>query len=85
MLALKDQHKVSEQSADLVQNLKDMLVRRIYEHAISLSSNKCVFLNTSLGRKYHPILEDNNGDDVGTWKSNHKGPNVDANEWLSCD
>jgi len=85
MLALKDQHKVSEQSADLVQNLKDMLVRRIYEHAISLSSNKCVFLNTSLGRKYHPILEDNNGGDVGTWKLNHKGPNVDNNEWLFCD
>jgi hypothetical protein len=60
-------------------------MKRIYEHAISLSSNECVFLNTSLGRKYHPILEDDNGDDVGTWKSNHKGPNVDTNKWLSCD
>ena len=85
MLASKDQHKVGEQSADLVQILKDMLMKRIYEHAISLSSNECVFLNTSLGRKYHPILEGDNVGDVGTWKSNHKGPNVNANEWLSCD
>jgi hypothetical protein len=60
-------------------------MKRIYEHAISLSSNECVFLNTSLGRKYHPIVEVGIGGDVGTWKSNHKGPNVDANEWLICD
>jgi hypothetical protein len=30
-------------------------------------------------------LEGGNGCDFGTWKSNHKGPNVDANEWLFCD
>jgi hypothetical protein len=60
-------------------------MKRIYEHAISLSSNECVFLNTSLGRKYHPILEGGNGGDAGTWKSNHKGPNVDAHKWLFCD
>jgi len=80
MLASKDQHKVGKQSADIAQILKDVLMRRIYEHAISLSSNECVFLNTSLGRKYHPILEDDKGDGVGTWKSNHKGPNVNANK-----
>jgi len=85
MLASKDQHKVGEQSADLVQILKDVLMKRIYEHAISLSSNECVFLNTSLGRKNHPILEGGIGGNVGTWKSNHKGPNVDATEWLFCD
>ena len=85
MLVLKDQHKVGELSAGLVQILKDVQMKRIYEHAISLSSNECVFLNTSLGRKYHPIVEGDNGCDVGTWKSNHKGPNVDANKWLSCD
>jgi hypothetical protein len=85
MLASKDQQKVGKQSADLVQILKDVQMKRIYEHTISLSSNKCVFLNTSLGRKYHPILEDDNGGCVGTWKSNHKGPNVNANKWLSCD
>jgi hypothetical protein len=85
MLASKDQHKVGEQSADLVQLLKDVQMKRIYKHAISLSSNKCVFLNTSLGRKYHRILEDDNGGDAGTWKSNHKGPDVNTNKWLSCD
>jgi len=85
MLASKDQHKVGKQSADLVQILKDVLMKRIYEHAISLSSNECVFLNTSLRRKYHPILKDNNGGNVGTWKSNHKGMNINANKWLSCD
>ncbi len=85
MLAYKDQHKVGKQSAGLVQILKDVLMKRIYEHAISLSSNECVFLNTSLGRKYHPILEVGIGGDDGTWKSNHKGPNVDANEWLVLD
>jgi hypothetical protein len=37
MLALKDQRKVSKQSADLVQILKDVQMKRIYEHAISLS------------------------------------------------
>jgi hypothetical protein len=57
----------------------------IYEHAISLSSNGCVILNTSVGRKFHPILEGGIGGDVGTWKSNHKGPNVNANEWRVCD
>jgi hypothetical protein len=62
-----------------------MQMKRIYEHAISLSSNECVFLNTGLGRKYHPIVEGGNGCDVGTWKSNHKRPNVDANVWLVCD
>ena len=67
------QHKVIELSAGLVQILKDVQMKIIYEHTISLSSNKCVFLNTSLGRKYHPILEGGNGCDVGTWKSNHKG------------
>ncbi len=30
-------------------------------------------------------MEGGNGCDVGTWKSNHKGPNVDANTWLVCD
>jgi len=85
MLVLKDQHKVGELSAGLVQILKDVQMKRIYEHAISLSSNECVFLNTSLGRKYHPIVEAGNECDVGTWKSNHKGPNVDANVWLVCD
>ena len=75
MLVLKDQHKVGEQSAGLVQILKDVLMKRIYEHAVSLSSNECVSLNTSLGRKYHPILEGDNGGKIGTWKSNHKGPN----------
>jgi hypothetical protein len=30
-------------------------------------------------------VEAGNGCDVGTWKSNHKGPNVDANVWLVCD
>ena len=85
MLVLKDQHKVGELSAGLVQILKDVQIKRIYEHAISLSSNECVFLNTSLGRKYHPIVEAGNGCDVGTWKSNHKGSNVDANVWLICD
>jgi len=85
MLASKDQHKVGEQSADLVQILKDVQMKRIYEHAFSFSSNECVFLNTSLGRKYHPILEDDNEGNVSTCKSNHKGPNVDANKWLVCD
>jgi hypothetical protein len=85
MLASKDQRKVSEQSTDLVQILKDVQMKRIYEHAISLSSNECVFINTSLRRKFHPIFEDDSGGNVGTWKSNHKGPNVDANKWLSCD
>ena len=85
MLVLKDQHKVGELSAGLVQILKDVQMKRIYEHAISLSSNECVFLNTSLGRKYHPIFKDNNGGDVGIWKSNHKRPNVNNNKWLSCD
>jgi len=66
MLASKDQHKVGKQSADLVQILKDVLMKRIYEHEISLSSNECVFLNISLGRKYHPILEGGIGGDVGT-------------------
>jgi hypothetical protein len=36
-------------------------------------------------RKYHPILEGDNVGDVGTWRFNHKGPNVNANEWLFCD
>ena len=85
MLVSKDQHKVGKQSADLVQILKDVLMRRIYEHEISLSSNKCVFLNMSLGRKYHPILEGDNVGNVGTWRFNHKGPNINANEWLFCD
>ncbi len=85
MLASKDPCKVGKPSADLVQILKDVQMKRIYEHAISLLSNKCVFLNTSLGRKYHPIFEDDNGGDVGPWKSIHKGPNVDANKWFSCD
>ena len=84
MLVLKDQHKVNEQSAGLVQILKDVLMKRIYAHAISLSSNERVFLNTSLGRQYHPILEGDNVGDVGTWRLNHKGPNVNANEWLVC-
>jgi hypothetical protein len=60
-------------------------MKRIYEHAISLSSNECVFLKTSLGRKYHPNVEGGNGCNDGTWKSNQKGPNVDANVWLVCD
>jgi len=60
-------------------------MRRIYEYAISLSSNKCVILNTSLGRKYLPILEGDNVGDVGTWRLNHKGTNVNANKWLFCD
>jgi len=85
MLVLKDQHKVGELSTGLVQISKDMQMKRIYEHAFSLSSNECVFLNTSLGRKYHSILEGDNRGDVGTWKSNHKGPNVNANKWLSSD
>jgi hypothetical protein len=85
MLVLKDQQKVGELSAGLVRISKDVRMKKNYEHAISLSSNECVSLNTSLGRKYHPILEGDNGGNVGTWKSNHKGPNVDANEWLSCD
>jgi len=85
MLVLKAQHKVGELSAGLVQILKDEQMKRIYEHAISLSSNECVFLNTSLGRKYYPIVEGGNGCDIGTWKSNHKGPNVNANKWLFCD
>ena len=42
-------------------------------------------LNTSLGRKYHPILEGDNVGDVGTWRLNHKGTNVNANKWLFCD
>jgi hypothetical protein len=79
MLASKDQHKVGKQSADLVQILKDVQMKRIYEHTISLYSNKWGFLNTSLGRMYHLIFEDDNGSDVGTWKSNHKGPNVNTN------
>jgi len=53
-------------------------VKRIYEHVISLSSNEFVFLNTSLGRKYHPILEGDNVGNVGTWRLNHKGPNVNG-------
>ena len=57
----------------------------VWEHAISLSSNECVFLKTSLGRKYHPNVEGGNGCDDGTWKSNQKGPNVDANVSLVCD
>jgi hypothetical protein len=60
-------------------------MKRIYDHAISLFSNECVFLNTSLGKKYHPILESGIGGGAGTWKSNHKGLNVDDNEWLVCD
>jgi hypothetical protein len=47
-------------------------MKRIYEHAISLYSNECVFLKTSLGRKYHPNVEGGNGCDDGTWKSNQK-------------
>jgi len=66
MLASKDQHKVGKLSADLVQILKDVLMKIIYEHTISLSSNECVFLNTSLGRKYHPILKDDNEGGIGT-------------------
>jgi hypothetical protein len=85
MLVKKDQHKVGKQSAGLVQILKDVQMRRIYEYAISLSSNKCVILNTSLGRKYLPILEGDNVGDVGTWRLNQKGPNVNANKWLSSD
>ena len=84
MLVLKDQHKVGELSAGLVQILKDVQIKRIYEHAISLSSKECVILNTSLGRKYHPILEGDNVGDVSTWRLNHKGPNINANEWLVC-
>jgi hypothetical protein len=80
MLASKDQRKVGKQIADLAQILKDVQMKRIYEHAISLFSNECIFLNTSFGRKYHLIFEDDNGGNVGTWKSNHKGPNVDANK-----
>jgi hypothetical protein len=68
MLVLKDQHKVGELSTGLVQILKDVQMKRIYEHAISFSSNDCDFLNTSLGRKYHPILEGDNVGDVGTWR-----------------
>jgi hypothetical protein len=60
-------------------------MKRIYEHAFVLSSKECVFLNTSLGRKYHPMLEGGNGDGIGTWKSNHKGLNVNATKWLFCD
>jgi hypothetical protein len=60
-------------------------MKRIYEHVISLSSNECVFLKTSLGRKYHPNVEGGNGCDDGTWKSNQKGPNVNANVLLVCD
>jgi len=63
-------------SAGLVQILKDVQMKIIYEHTISLSSNECVILNTSLGRKYHPILEGDNVGDVGTWRLNHKGPNA---------
>ena len=85
MLVLKDQHKVGKLTAGLVQISKDVQMKRIYEHTISLSSNECVLLNMSLGRNYHLILEGDNGCGVGTWKSKHKGPNVDANEWLSCD
>jgi len=85
MLVLKNQHNVGELSAGLVQISKDEQMKRIYEHTISLSSNECVLLITSLGRNYHPILEGDNGGGVGTWKSNRKGPNVNANEWLSCD
>jgi hypothetical protein len=62
-----------------------MQMKRIYEHAISLSSNDCVILNRSLGRKYHPILEGDNVGDVSTWGLNHKGPNINANKWLFCD
>jgi hypothetical protein len=80
MLASKDQHKIGKQSAGHVQILKDLQMKGIYEHTISLSSNECVFLNRSLEKRYHPILEDFNGDDVGTWKSNHKGPNNNANK-----
>jgi len=36
-------------------------------------------------RKYHPILEGNNVVNVSTWRLNHMGPNVNANEWLFCD
>ena len=85
MLMWKYQHKAGELSAGLVQILKDVQMKRIYEHAISLSSNECVFLKTSLGRKYHPNVEGGNGCDDGTWKSNHMGPIVDANVWLVCD
>jgi len=85
MLASKDQHKVGKLSAGLVQILKNVQMKRIYERAISLSSNGCVFLNTSLGRKYHSILEGDNVGDIGTWRLNHKGPNVNANKWLFCD
>jgi hypothetical protein len=59
-------------------------MKRFYEHTISLSFNECVFLNT-LGRKYLPIFEGDNVGDVGNWRLNHKGPNVNANEWLFCD
>ncbi len=85
MLVLKYQHKAGELSAGLVQISKDVQMKRIYEHAISLSSNECVFLKTSLGRKYHPNVEGDNGCDDGTWKVNQKGPNIDANVWLVCD
>ncbi len=61
------------------QTEKDMQMKRIYERAISLSTNECNFLNTSLERKSHPILEGGHGGGVGTWKSNHKGQNIDAN------
>jgi hypothetical protein len=40
MLVWKDQDKVGELSAGLVQISKDVQMKRIYEHAISLSSNK---------------------------------------------
>jgi hypothetical protein len=85
MLVQKDQHKVGELSPDLDQILKDVQMKRINEHTISLSSNECVYLNTSLGRKYHPIVEGDNGCNVGTWRLNHKGPNVNTNKRLFCD
>jgi len=35
--------------------------------------------------EHHPIFEGDNVGDVGTWRLNHKGPNVNANKWLFCD
>ena len=46
--------------------LKDAQMKRIYEHTIPRSSNECVFLNTSLGRKYYPVLEGDSGGNNNT-------------------
>jgi hypothetical protein len=59
-------------------------MKRIYEHAIFLSSNECVFLNTSLGKEYHTILEGGSGGGNDTWKSIQKGQNVVASMRLVC-